>query len=183
MSTEEVLVNDNMKSMNGTKRRMSGAAIAATALITLGAGAIAPPAQAYYTNSRQDFQVLTHIQNVGWTSTPGTRGQGLRLEAIQVTQLQDKVICLNAHVATIGWQSRQCTRGRGTTITVGTTGRGLAIEAVEVTRPGNTYAVTATVHIQNIGDRTIGVSAGIGGFTVGTTGQGLRLELFDLRTL
>jgi uncharacterized protein YjdB len=160
--------------------RMRGAAVAVAVLSVLGVGAIAAPAQAYYSNSQRDFQVSTHVQNVGWTSTPGTRGQGLRIEAIKVTQLQSKVICLNAHVATIGWQSRQCTSGKGTSITVGTTGRSLAIEAVEVTRPGNSYGVGVLVHIQNIGDRMTSVSKGIGVFTVGTTGRGLRLEWFEL---
>ena len=174
---------DKMKFLTGAKWRTRGAAIAVTALAVVGVGVVTTPAQAYYTNTQRDFQVLTHIQNIGWTSTPGTRGQGLRLEAIQVTQLQGKVICLNAHVASIGWQTRQCTSGKGTTITVGTTGRNLAIEAVEITRPGNTYAVGARVHIQNIGDKAISVSKGIGGFTVGTTGQGLRLEWFELSNL
>ncbi len=74
-------------------------------------------------------------------------------------------------------------RGKGTSITIGTTGRGLAIEAIEVWRPGNTYAIAARVHIQNIGDKGVSVSKGIGGFTVGTTGQGLRLEWFELSNL
>lgn len=162
---------------------MRAAAIVVAAVATLGTIAVATPAQAYYTNSQRDFQVSTHVQNIGWTSAPGTRGQGLRIEAIKVTQLQGKVICLKAHVSAIGWQAGQCTSGRGTSITVGTTGRGLAIEAVEVTRPGNTYGVGALVHIQNIGDRMTSVSKGVGGFTVGTTGQGLRLEWFELSNL
>jgi len=176
-------LNHKMKFLNGVNWRTRAAAIAAAGLIALSVGAVAAPAQAYPTNSSKDFEVSTHVQNVGWTSAPGTRGQGLRIEAIKVTQQQSKVICLNAHVATIGWQQRQCTSGRGTSITIGTTGRGLAIEAVEVSRPGNTYAVSALVHIQNIGDRSVGVSKGIGGFTVGTTGQGLRLEWFELSNL
>ena len=79
---------DKMKFLTGAKWRTRGAAIAVTALAVVGVGVVATPAQAYYTNTQRDFQVLTHIQNIGWTSTPGTRGQGLRLEAIQVTQLQ-----------------------------------------------------------------------------------------------
>jgi len=172
-----------MKFLNGANWRTRAVAIAAAALATLSVVAMASPAQAYYSNSLRDFEVTTHVQNVGWTTAPGTRGQGLRIEAIKVTQLQSKVICLNAHVATIGWQQRQCTTGKGTSITVGTTGRGLAIESVEVTRPGNSYGVAALVHIQNIGDRNVSVSKGIGGFTAGTTGQGLRLEWFELSNL
>ncbi|MFD5226766.1 hypothetical protein ACFWHT_14210 [Microbacterium sp. NPDC058342] len=162
--------------------RARAAALAVAVLTAVGVGVVAAPAQAYYTNSAHDFRVLTHVQNKGWTSTPGTRGAGLRLEAIRVTQLQHKVICLNAHVANIGWQGKRCTSGKGTTITVGTTGRDLAIEAVTLTRPGNTYGMTATVHIQNVGDKTIGVGKGIGGFTVGTTGKRLRMEWFELKT-
>ena len=92
------------------------------------------------------------------------------------------MICLKAHVSSIGWQGGQCTSGRGTSITIGTTGRGLALEAIEVWRPGNTYSVGAWVHIQSIGDDGVSVSKGIGGFTVGTTGRGLRLERFELAT-
>jgi len=176
-------MSDKKKFLTGANWRIRGAAIAAAVLTALSVSVVAMPAQAYYSGPQNDFQVTTHVQNVGWTSAPGTRGQGLRIEAIKVTQLQSKVICLNAHVSAIGWQTRQCTSGRGTTITVGTTGRGLAIEAVEVTRPGNTYGVAARVHIQNIGDRFTSVSKGVGGFVVGTTGQGLRLEWFELSNL
>lgn len=171
-----------MKFLNGVNWRIRVTAIAVAVLTALSVAVVATPAQAYYTSSQRDFEVSTHVQNVGWTSAPGTRGQALRIEAIKVTQLQSKVICLNAHVAAIGWQQRQCTNGRGTSIAVGTTGRGLAIEAVEVTRPGNSYAVGATVHIQNVGDQSVGVGAGVGGFTVGTSGRGLRLEWFELNT-
>lgn len=56
------------------------AAIAMVALATLGVVATAAPAQAYYTISQQDFQVSTHVAQIGWTSTPGTREHGLRDE-------------------------------------------------------------------------------------------------------
>ena len=173
-------MNHKMKFLNGVNWRIRVTAIAVAVLTALSVAVVATPAQAYYTNSQKDFEVSTHIQNVGWSSSQGTQGQALRIEAIKVTQLQGKVICLNAHVSAIGWQQRQCTSGRGTAITVGTTGRGLAIEAVEITRPGNSYAVGANVHIQNIGNQGIGVGAGVGGFTVGTTGRNLRLEWFEL---
>ena len=174
-------MNRKTKSPNVPGWRMRVAAIAVAAAAVLGGVAVAAPAQAYNSGPGPDFQVSTHVQGIGWTSAAGTKGQGLRLEAVKVTQLQSKVICLKAHVSSIGWQAGQCTNGRGTSITIGTTGRGLAIEAIEVWRPGNSYGVTATVHIQNIGDRTTGVSKGVGGFTVGTTGQGLRLEWFELK--
>jgi len=177
---ERRFVKNKMKFLNGRNWHVRVTAIAVAVLTALSVAVVATPAQAYYTNSQRDFEVSTHIQNVGWSSSQGTQGQALRIEAIKVTQLQGKVICLNAHVSAIGWQQRQCTSGRGTTIAVGTTGRGLAIEAIEVTRPGNSYAVGATVHIQNIGNRSTGVGAGIGGFTLGTTGQNLRLEWFEL---
>ncbi len=173
-----------MKLLQRPGLRARVAAIVVAGAAVLGSTVVAAPAaQAYYSNSARDFEVRTHVQNLGWISAPGTRGQGLRVEAIQVTQLQGKVICLNAHVAAIGWQARQCTSGRGTSITIGTTGRGLAIEAVEVTRPGNSYGVGVLAHIQNVGDRMTSVSKGIGGFTAGTTGRGLRLEWFELSNL
>lgn len=163
----------------GLRRRAAAAVLAGAAI----AGAVVPltaaPASAYYTNAGQDFEVLTHIQNRGWTSASGTRNQGLRLEAIQLRQLKDKRVCLRAHVANIGWQEQQCTTGRGTVITVGTTGRELAIEAVEVTRIGS-YRLWAYAHIQNIGDQRAGVDVGSDRFTVGTTGRGLRMEGFLL---
>lgn len=172
-----------MKFMERPGVRARVAAIVLAAAAVLGSSVVAAPAaQAYYTNTARDFEVQTHIQGIGWSSTQGTRGQGLRLEAVKVTQLQSKVICLKGHVSSIGWQGGQCTSGRGTSITIGTTGRGLALEAIEIWRPGNTYSVGAWVHIQNIGDKGTSVSKGIGGFTVGTTGRGLQLERFELAT-
>ncbi|MFK4730933.1 hypothetical protein ROT00_14705 [Agromyces mediolanus] len=164
---------------SGWKRRAAVAALAVGALTGALVPAAAEPASAYYTSDAKDFEVLTHIQDRGWTQASGTRNQGLRLEAIQVRQLNDKRLCLRAHVANIGWQQQQCTSGRGSVITVGTTGRALAIEAVEVTRIGS-YRLWAYAHIQNIGDQRAGVDVGSDRFTVGTTGRGLRMEGFLL---
>ena len=180
----ETLMHHTTKRTRATSWRSRVAAIAVAILTALGLiVGVGAPAQAYNSGPGPDFQVSTHVQGIGWTSNPGTKGQGLRLEAVKVTQLQGKVICLKAHVSSIGWQNGQCTSGRGTSITIGTTGRGLAIEAIEVWRPGNSYAVAATAHIQDIGDQRISVSKGIGGFTVGTTGRGLRMEWFELSNL
>ena len=176
-------MNHEPKLSRGKGLRMRLAAAAVAALAVLGTVAVAAPAQAYDSGPGPDFRVTTHVQGIGWTSQPGTKGQGLRLEAVKVVQLQNKVVCLKAHVSSIGWQGDQCTSGKGTSITIGTTGQGLAIEAIEVWRPGNTYAIAARVHIQNIGDKGVSVGKGIGGFTVGTTGQGLRLEWFELSNL
>ncbi len=176
-------MNRTAKVLSAKNWRFRVAAIAVAAVAALSVVAAPAPAEAYYSNAQRDFEVSTHVQSIGWTSNPGTTGRGLRLEAIKVTQLQGKVICLRAHVAEIGWQAKQCTNGKGTSIVVGTTGRGLAIQAVDVSRPSNSYGVAVRAHIQNIGDQNISVSRGVGGFTVGTTGRGLQMELFSLSNL
>lgn len=77
------------------------------------------------------INVQGHVQNVGWqgvSSSAGTRGQGLRLEAIKMwSTCSDVKIRYSAHVQNIGWMDTK-TAGQ----IAGTSGRGLAIEAIRV---------------------------------------------------
>ncbi|MFJ2619617.1 hypothetical protein [Glutamicibacter sp. NPDC087344] len=158
--------------------RKLGAACAVAALSFTGIGLSAVPSQAYST-SFDLFSVSTHIQGKGWITGPGTKSQGLRLEAIKVVQNKSDRICLRAHVSNVGWQGTKCTTGKGTSITVGTTGRSLAIEAVETWIP--TRGLTVTAHIKNIGDQRVTRSTKGGHVTVGTTGRALQMEWFYIQ--
>ncbi|KQR47942.1 hypothetical protein ASF87_03070 [Microbacterium sp. Leaf161] len=77
------------------------------------------------------INVQGHVQNIGWqgvSSSAGTRGQGLRLEAIKMwSTCSDVKIRYSAHVQNIGWMDMK-TAGQ----MAGTSGRGLAIEAIRV---------------------------------------------------
>lgn len=62
---QKVVLMNNTTKPRLANWRVRGAAIAAVALSALSVGAFAAPAQAYYSNSQQDFQVSTHVQNIG----------------------------------------------------------------------------------------------------------------------
>lgn len=140
----------------------------------------APPAPVGAVVNSGDFSVSSHVQNMGWINGGGTTGQGLRLEALKLSQNQsDKTLCARVHVQNIGWMSQQCTSGPGTSINVGTTGQGLRMEALELWSPQAN--VSADGHVQNIGWQGKRTSAQAGGkVTVGTTGSGLRMEAVSL---
>lgn len=125
-----------------------------------------------------DFSVQSHVQNIGWMNGGGTTGKSLRLEAMKVTQVKDKKVCLAAHVQNIGWQGKQCTNGKGSAITVGTTGKALRLEALTISSPDG--GVSAEAHVQNIGWQGKRTAAKGADVTVGTSGQALRLEAVNL---
>lgn len=125
-----------------------------------------------------DISVQSHVQNIGWMNGEGTTGRSLRLEAMKLTQVNDKRICAAAHVQNIGWQGKQCTSGKGSSITVGTTGQALRLEALTISSPDG--AVSAEAHVQNIGWQGKRTAAKGADVTVGTSGQSLRLEAVKL---
>lgn len=125
-----------------------------------------------------DISVQSHVQNIGWMNGEGTTGRSLRLEALKLTQVNDKRICAAAHVQNIGWQGKQCTSGKGSSITVGTTGKALRLEALTVSSPDG--GVSAEAHVQNIGWQGKRTAAKGADVTVGTSGQSLRLEAVRL---
>lgn len=125
-----------------------------------------------------DVSVQSHVQNIGWMNGGGTTGKSLRLEAMKLTQVNDKRICAAAHVQSIGWQNKQCTSGKGSSITVGTTGKALRLEALTVSSPDG--GVSAEAHVQSIGWQGKRTAAKGADVTVGTSGQALRLEAVNL---
>jgi len=75
----------------------------------------------------------THCQNIGWSpfvrdSWSGSKGRGLRLEAIEILADEGYTVEAQAHIANISWQPIQT----GKDVTIGTTGKSLAIEAVAI---------------------------------------------------
>ena len=87
-----------------------------------------------YPNAKLSGDV--HVQNKGWIhydniehdTLLGTKGQSLRLEALNLnlTGVPDKTLCYEAHVQNIGWQGKK-KAGE----TAGTTGKSYRIEAVK----------------------------------------------------
>ena len=77
------------------------------------------------------FRIQGHVQDVGWQqkgSVAGTRGKGLRLEAVRLwSSCKNVSIQYQAHVQDYGWQSLR-TQGQ----TAGTTGEARRIEALRV---------------------------------------------------
>lgn len=125
-----------------------------------------------------DISVQSHVQNIGWMNGEGTTGRSLRLEALKLTQVNDKRICATAHVQNIGWQEKQCTNGKDSSITVGTTGKALRLEALTISSPDG--GVSAEAHVQNIGWQGKRIAPKGADVTVGTSGQSLRLEAVRL---
>ena len=125
-----------------------------------------------------DISVQSHVQNIGWMNGEGTTGRSLRLEAMKLTQVNDKRICATAHVQNIGWQGKQCTNGKDSSITVGTTGKALRLEALTISSPDG--GVSAEAHVQNIGWQGKRIAPKGADVTVGTSGQSLRLEAVRL---
>ena len=103
--------------------------------------------------------VRAHVANLGWEGTvydhkvAGTTGKSLRMEALQVTLLNDAAksgsVQVQAHVQNIGWQG-WTDAGQA----AGTTGRGLAIEAVRMRLTGDAadkYDIWYRVHSADFG--------------------------------
>lgn len=167
-------VSDNLKTARSRRRRLKS--VLSVLALSLGAVMGSAPASVAYDSG--NFHVWTHVQNYGWTNLSGTVGEGLRLEAIRVYQVNNRQFCGRAHVATLGWQAVQCTSTADRQITLGTERRGLAIEAVELWTPG--YNLKVQAHVQNIGWITKATSYAGQHITIGTTGQNLRMEAFLL---
>jgi len=137
---------------------------------------------------------MVHGQNYGWTqgwmagnqmtsSTAGTTGQGLRLEAIRLRDNNANIVLhYQAHVQDKGWLAA-VDEGQD----AGTTGQSLRMEALKIWKTGDDAAKVTyqyRVHIQNKGWTdwiTVGSDKDTA-VTGGSTGQSLRLEAIEFRT-
>lgn len=160
-----------------TRRPIRTAFLATLLGVGIALGSAALPAQANKVGMHDaTFEITTHIQDIGDSVNLGSTGQGKRLEAIYVTQLGDKKMCVRAHVAEVGWQDWRCTSGKGTRIMAGTTGQGRGIESVSFNVPGKT--LWAQAHVRNLGWMPSKTMDSI--VNIGTTGLGLPMEAFYL---
>ncbi len=122
----------------------------------------------------QNIKYEVHVQNIGWQlckengELAGTKGQGLRIEAIKI--YADIPIKYRVHMEGKGWGeyvSNGCLAG--------TVGESRRIEAIEIESSSN--FIKAQAHIENIGDQNIVQGTHI---KIGTEGQALRLEALKL---
>lgn len=122
----------------------------------------------------------THIQNIGWQEQKGngeisgTSGQGLRLEAIQMTgwdpvNKQEFNVYYQTHIQNIGWQEWKSNKAIS-----GTSGMGYRLEAIRIMLPDTLpdYDIYYQVHAQNFG----WLDWAKNGQEAGTAGFGYRLE-------
>ncbi len=146
--------------------------------IIFGNTPIAAKAQGKATLSNINLKILVHLQGLGDRTFAareyaGTRGQGRRLEALQIN-IDPAIAGLSlrymAHIATIGdtplTPEGQLVGERGKNRQI----EGFAIELIGPQAPN--YKVFYTAHIQNKGD----VPVCTNGEYCGTKGQGLRVE-------
>lgn len=127
-----------------------------------------------------------HVQNIGWQSEVtngqlcGTKGKGLRMEALKVNLNTDGIkggIRYSAHVQNIGWQSF-VESGQ----LVGTKGKSLRMEAikVELTKDmAKRYDIYYRTHIQDYG--WLGWAKN--GEIAGSIGRGLRMEAVEIQLI
>ena len=126
-----------------------------------------------------------HIQNVGWEfdqarfgNVSGTVGQGLRLEAIQLSLSNLKTegsVQYRTHIQNIGWEKDWSSDGKSS----GTSGQGLRLEAIQIKLTGKLAQeadVWYRVHAQNYG--WLGWAKN--GESAGTAGYGYRLEAIQV---
>lgn len=124
----------------------------------------------------------THVQNVGWQDMvadgvmSGTKGKGLRLEAIKIESgIKGVGIKYSTHVQNVGWQDF-VSDGKLS----GTSGRGLRLEGIRINLTGEqaeNYDVVYRVHAQNVG--WMGWASN--GADAGTAGYGYRLEGIEIQ--
>lgn len=126
----------------------------------------------------------THIENLGWQSDvtdgriSGRVGQGLRMEAIRITIInqngEDVEVAYQTHVENMGWQTA-VSNGQ----TAGTTDQGLRLEAIKIWLTGSDadkYSIWYRVHVQNEAWQDWCRD----GQTAGTEGQALRAEGIEI---
>ncbi|CAD5981830.1 Protein containing ChW-repeats [Planktothrix tepida] len=146
--------------------------------IVFGNAPLASKSQEKATLSNINLKILVHLQGLGdriFTAREyaGTRGQGRRLEALQIN-IDPPIAGLSlrymAHIANVG-DTPWISEGQ----LVGERGKNRQIEGfiIELTGPqAPNYTVFYTAHIQNKGD----VPVCTNGQYCGTKGQGLRVE-------
>ncbi|MFI9240436.1 hypothetical protein [Streptomyces cinnamoneus] len=121
-----------------------------------------------------------HVAEQGWLpavcdgSVAGTTGQSRRIEAIEVAVGNVGWVCLNAHLADIGWQGTRCANDFQNVV-VGTTGESRRLEALNIRVSSG--SVWARAHVQDLGWQNAVRGASV---TVGTTGQSRRMEAIQI---
>lgn len=135
------------------------------------------------------FGYRTHVQGGGWLASvrdgqwAGTRGQGLRVEALKLQPPRGVRLAAIAHVQGVGnvgylgidgSAPRSGTGSTDADPVIGTTGRGKRLEAVTIFEQANTTGKRLCYqgHVQGVGDTPVCHA----GETCGTVGQGKRLE-------
>ena len=124
----------------------------------------------------------SHVQGIGWQAwkkngkMSGTRGEGRRLEALQMKVSGDKKLGIRykAYVEGSGWQTF-----RKNGVTAGTTGTGKRIEAIKVELTGankDKYDVYYRVQVESYG--WLGWARN--GEKCGTEGYGKRVEAINV---
>jgi hypothetical protein len=141
------------------------------------------------------FRVQANSNGRGWYDGFGTTGENRPLQKLRVTQLLDAPkLCLQTFLTTRGWQTEQCTSGRGTTIEVGELQQPSAflycpplvmIESVAIKLKGCTFPNSLTVRGYLQG--SLGWQEPVQGLTceqeliLGTQKGAIRLEALDIR--
>lgn len=143
--------------------------------------------------SKYDIYYRVHSAEFGWLDwakngeTAGTEGFGYSMQAVEIKLVkkgesapgstvnpnQKALIGYEAHVASIGWQSRVFDGE-----TAGTSGRSLAIEALEITLPTQEYSgsLKYRAHCANIGWQEWRSE----GAVAGTTGEARQVEAVEI---
>ena len=131
-----------------------------------------------------------HMSDIGWSpwiregGYAGTRGQGRRVEAVEMrfqveqdasTTKSTGGILYQVHVQDYGWLPVVHDG-----MVAGTTGQSRRTEAIRFVDVPEGVEFDATVHIQDIGDVSAHVKHG-GSVALGTVGEGKRMEAITLR--
>lgn len=141
-------------------------------------------------NFDSNLQYQTHVQNLGWLgyvregNVGGTTGQGLRIEALDISlnnKLYEGSIKYTTHVQNYGWMNNPYdvnTWVENGQIS-GTIGQGLQVEALGISLNGEIskhYDIYYRVHSQNYG----WLAWAKNGEIAGTSGLGYRMEAIQI---
>ncbi len=159
-----------------------GEHIEAVQVVTVAKGGEAPGSTANPLQENGDFHYQAHSENYGWMSPvgagelAGTSGEGLRLEALNISLGSTPgSIEYRAHVANVGWQDWVSDGA-----TAGTIGQCNAIEALQIKLSGeaaDTHDVYYRLHIANVG----WLDWAKNGDTAGSAGCGLQAEAVQIQ--
>lgn len=179
-------VNDGKSGSAGLSKRLEGIQVR---LVEKGGEAPGSTENAYLTNKKEANPTIsyrTHVQNEGWQDyvlggeLSGTKGKGLRLEAIQIKVNGDGLkggIEYATHVQNEGWQDYVSNDALS-----GTKGKSLRLEGIKIRLTGELaekYSVEYRTHVQNEGWQNWVKDDAMSG----TKGKSLRLEAIEIRLI